>query len=85
MTADGEDDYISDDDGLSDDVSVTPLPLIPIAEAISSTLGWKRQVHVEAKILVALGYYILPIKTLGKGFAATGFNANSATNSPKIL
>jgi len=68
-----------------DDVSITPLPKIWVQEAIENTTARKRQVHTEAKLLVSLGYWVLPVKKLGKGYPEKQFNANSATNNPKKI
>lgn len=54
-------------------------------EAIDNSLDWKRRVHREAILLVGLGYAVLPVKRLGKGFAGMGMNANAASKSPVTI
>ena len=73
------------EDDIGTDVSVTPITPNLIQETVENTTVRKRLVHTEAKLLVSLGYWVLPVKQLAKGYPEKQFNANSASNNPKKI
>jgi hypothetical protein len=56
-----------------------------IEEAREDTEQWRRLVHNEAKKLVALGYYVLPVRRLEKKAPVLGFSPSSASRKPSTI
>jgi len=71
--------------GEPDDRAITPIPVEEIRDAIKASFSYKRTVHNEAKLLATLGYWVLPVARLEKGYPKKEFNANSASRNPKQI
>ena len=71
--------------GEPDDRAITPIPVDEIRDAIKASSSYRRIVHNEAKLLVSLGYWVLPVAQLEKGYPKKEFNANSASRNPKQI
>ncbi len=67
------------------DDSVVAIPIEKVRDAVQNLDAHKRRVHSEAKLLANLGYWVLPVARLEKGYAEKEFNANSASQNPKQI
>ena len=67
------------------DDSVVAIPVEEVRDAVQNLDAHKRRVHSEAKLLASLGFWVLPVARLEKGYPEKEFNANSASQSPKQI
>jgi len=67
------------------DQPVTRIPIDEIRDAVNNTTNHRRRVHTEAKLLVRLGFWVLPVARLEKRFPEKEFNANSASQNTKQI
>ena len=61
------------------DSPVTAIPVEEVRDAVQNLDAHKRRVHSEAKLLASLGFWILPVARVEKGYPEKEFNADSAS------